>query len=96
MEKPSMQQQPMETMVGHDVDGALEDDPRENGRYVRFPELSHGSLNAQGEPALNKWSTFITRNHDYPASQVTYTPTFLSRCSAHSQSLGNVVCGRRP
>lgn len=40
------------------------------GKYVMFNQLPEGSLNDRGEPALNRYSTFITKDHDYPASQV--------------------------
>ncbi|KAL6243812.1 hypothetical protein RBB50_009246 [Rhinocladiella similis] len=39
------------------------------GKYVVFNQLPEGSLNDRGEPALNRYSTFITKDHDFPASQ---------------------------
>lgn len=30
-------------------------------RYLEFPELEHGTIGADSKPALNKWSTTITR-----------------------------------
>jgi len=38
--------------------------------YVKFKSLPDGALNEDGEPALNKYSSIVTRGHDYPGAQV--------------------------
>jgi dihydroxy-acid dehydratase len=38
--------------------------------YIEFKSLPDGALNEDGEPALNKYSSIITRGHDYPGAQV--------------------------
>lgn len=47
-------------------------------RYIDFKELPVGTLNTRGEPALNRWSHFITKDHDYPASQVYHHVAMLT------------------
>lgn len=37
--------------------------------YVVFPKLSIGSTQNE-KVALNRYSTFITRNHDFPGAKV--------------------------
>ncbi|EKD21296.1 dihydroxy-acid dehydratase [Drepanopeziza brunnea f. sp. 'multigermtubi' MB_m1] len=38
------------------------------GQYVEFPQLPDDA-SRDGQPILNKYSTFITREHDYPGAQ---------------------------
>jgi hypothetical protein len=50
-------------------------EPLENGhhqeaRYVVFKSLPDGSLNEDGQPALNRYSSTLTREYDYPGAQV--------------------------
>lgn len=45
-------------------------DAVEPARYIEFKELPVDAVNGRGEPALNRWSHFITKDKDYPASQV--------------------------
>lgn len=40
-----------------------------DSQYIQFQELGDDAVNERHEPALNKWSHFITNGHDYPASQ---------------------------
>ncbi|OAP60417.1 dihydroxy-acid dehydratase [Fonsecaea erecta] len=58
--------QDSKSATGRDGGSSTVDD---HGQYVVFKELPAGSLNSRGELALNRYSTFITRDHDYPASQ---------------------------
>jgi hypothetical protein len=49
-------------------------DVTENGHhsniYAKFEPLPEGSLNEDGQPALNKFSYKLTKGHDYPGAQV--------------------------
>ena len=38
-------------------------------RYVNFPSVEHGTLR-DGSPVLNRWSSTITKGHDFPGAQV--------------------------
>jgi dihydroxy-acid dehydratase len=40
------------------------------GKYAEFPCLPKDSVNKEGKPILNRWSTFVTKEHDHPAAQV--------------------------
>lgn len=42
----------------------------EQPRFLHFPHLPHGSLRDDGQPALNKYSSTITRGHDFSGAQV--------------------------
>ncbi|PMD59075.1 dihydroxy-acid dehydratase-like protein [Hyaloscypha bicolor E] len=37
-------------------------------RYLTFPALKHGTI-VNGKQALNRWSSTITRDHDFPGAQ---------------------------
>jgi len=37
--------------------------------YAEFPHLAQDAIH-DGKPALNRYSTFITREHDFPAAKV--------------------------
>jgi dihydroxy-acid dehydratase len=41
----------------------------EETRYIKFPQLKHGTLKG-GNVMLNRFSTFLTRDHDFPGAQV--------------------------
>jgi dihydroxy-acid dehydratase len=43
-------------------------------RYVDFPSLEHGTI-VDGKQALNRWSSTITKAHDFPGAQVRRTCT---------------------
>ncbi|KAH7342821.1 dihydroxy-acid dehydratase-like protein [Rhexocercosporidium sp. MPI-PUGE-AT-0058] len=40
----------------------------EKPRYIQFPSLEPGAI-IDGQPALNRWSHTITREHDFPGAQ---------------------------
>ncbi|PBP27423.1 putative dihydroxy-acid dehydratase [Diplocarpon rosae] len=40
----------------------------EQPMYINFPHLEHGTM-INGKQALNKWSSTITREHDFPGAQ---------------------------
>lgn len=44
----------------------------EEPRLLDFPHLSDDAINADGKPALNKYSSTITKNHDFPGAQVSH------------------------
>lgn len=44
-------------------------------KYIDFPALPDGAKHEDGSPALNRYSTTITKGHDFPAAKVTH---FLS------------------
>ena len=41
----------------------------EEPRYIEFPHLPAGATR-DGKKALNKFSSTLTKGHDYPAAQV--------------------------
>jgi dihydroxy-acid dehydratase len=41
----------------------------EEARYIQFSQLKHGTLK-DGNVMLNRFSTFLTRDHDFPGAQV--------------------------
>lgn len=41
----------------------------EKPRYIDFPALEHGVV-VDGKQALNRWSSRITKGHDFPGAQV--------------------------
>ncbi|PQE10788.1 dihydroxy-acid dehydratase protein [Rutstroemia sp. NJR-2017a BBW] len=55
----------------------------EKPRYIDFPSLESGTL-VDGKPALNRWSSTITKGHDFPGAQ---TLIWL---------IGNAVCRWSP
>jgi dihydroxy-acid dehydratase len=42
---------------------------QEEPRYLNFPHLPDDATR-DGKPALNKYSTTITKDHDFPGAQV--------------------------
>jgi dihydroxy-acid dehydratase len=44
----------------------------EEPRFLNFPQLPDGTTR-DGQPVLNKYSTTITKNHDFPGAQVCLT-----------------------
>ncbi|TEA13671.1 Dihydroxy-acid dehydratase [Colletotrichum sidae] len=48
---------------------AGEDQGRHEPRYVDFPIAPDDAKWENGEPVLNKYSTFLTREHDYPGAK---------------------------
>ncbi|WEW58898.1 dihydroxy-acid dehydratase [Emydomyces testavorans] len=47
---------------------AVQDGPKEEPRYLEFTCLPDDAMR-DGKPALNKYSQFITKDHDYPGAQ---------------------------
>ncbi|KMU77513.1 dihydroxy-acid dehydratase [Coccidioides immitis RMSCC 3703] len=45
-----------------------QDGPNEEAKYIDFPCLPDDAMR-DGKPALNKYSQFITKGHDYPGAQ---------------------------
>jgi dihydroxy-acid dehydratase len=41
----------------------------EEPRFLNFPHLPDGATR-DGQPVLNKYSTTITKDHDFPGAQV--------------------------
>ncbi|TVY78573.1 putative dihydroxy-acid dehydratase [Lachnellula suecica] len=37
--------------------------------YIDFPCLKHGTTGENGKPALNRWSSTITKGHNFPGAQ---------------------------
>lgn len=44
-------------------------------KYIDFPSLPDDAKHADGSPALNRYSSTITRGHDFPGAQV--LPSFV-------------------
>jgi len=42
----------------------------EEPRYIQFHHLEHDAVNEDGTPKLNKFSSTLTNNHDFPGAQV--------------------------
>lgn len=42
----------------------------EEPRFLDFPHLPDDATTSDGQPKLNKYSSTITRNHDFPGAQV--------------------------
>ena len=42
----------------------------EEPRFLDFPYLPDNAKDENGKPRLNKYSSTITRNHDFPGAQV--------------------------
>ncbi|RDW94774.1 putative dihydroxy-acid dehydratase-1 [Coleophoma crateriformis] len=40
----------------------------EEPKYIEFPHLEAGTI-IDGKPALNRWSHFVTKDHDFPGAQ---------------------------
>lgn len=38
-------------------------------KYINFPSIDHGTLRGD-EPVLNRWSSRLTKDHDFPGAQV--------------------------
>lgn len=45
-------------------------------RYIQFPSIEPGTLR-DGKPVLNRWSSTLTKDHDFPGAQVFLPETFL-------------------
>ncbi|KAL2013023.1 hypothetical protein VTN00DRAFT_548 [Thermoascus crustaceus] len=41
----------------------------EEARYIDFPSVPHGTKHEDGTPVLNRYSSTITRAHDFPGAQ---------------------------
>ncbi|CAG8956195.1 hypothetical protein HYFRA_00012112 [Hymenoscyphus fraxineus] len=41
----------------------------EQPRYISFPSLEHGTKGEDGKLALNRWSSLVTRGHDFAGAQ---------------------------
>lgn len=51
----------------------MADDPKEEAKYLEFPCLPDDATR-DGKPVLNKYSQFITKDHDFPGAQVNKRP----------------------
>lgn len=61
-------------------------------RFLDFPHLPNGVI-ADGKPRLNRFSSTITKNHDFPGAQVSFDlPN--KRIPAHRRTGNAVRCGR--
>jgi dihydroxy-acid dehydratase len=45
----------------------------EEPRFLNFPRLPDDATREDGQPVLNKYSTTITNDHDFPGAQVCLT-----------------------
>lgn len=55
----------------------------EEPRFLNFPHLPEDAKYADGKPALNKYSSTVTRGHEFPGAQVGFVD---SACQATSNS----------
>jgi hypothetical protein len=51
----------------------------EQPRYITFPEIEHGTLR-DGELVLNRWSSTLTADHDFPGAQVCHSTYSDPQC----------------
>lgn len=47
-----------------------------DAKYISFPKLPDDATR-DGKPVLNKYSTFITKDHDFPGAQVSLLPPLV-------------------
>jgi dihydroxy-acid dehydratase len=50
----------------------------EEPRYLNFPSLPDDAKYPDGKPALNKYSSTVTRGHDFPGAQVCLVDSALA------------------
>lgn len=48
-------------------------------KYIEFPSLPDDAKHPDGTPALNRYSTTITRGHDFPGAKVSRAPALRCR-----------------
>jgi hypothetical protein len=65
----------------------LPDEPR----YLDFPHLPDNAMK-NGEPVLNKYSSTLTKDHDFPGAQLSYRISNIRS----SYSYGNRQCFMLP
>lgn len=44
----------------------------EEPRFLSFPHLADDAIGEDGKPALNKYSSTLTKGHNFPGAQVRY------------------------
>jgi dihydroxy-acid dehydratase len=49
-----------------------------DAKYINFPRLPDNATR-DGKPVLNKYSSFITKDHDFPGAQVDTSYLIASR-----------------
>lgn len=63
-------------------------------RYIDFPKAADDATR-DGEPVLNKYSTFLTREHDFPGAKVSFpgfpTLSFPSLPCLSSRQISRLV-----
>jgi hypothetical protein len=59
-------------------------------RYINFPSLEHGTLR-DGSPALNRWSSTLTKGHDFPGAQVRNAHSVLLSIADPSTNKGHAL-----
>ena len=73
-----------------DVSPVPTHDPKQSSDYIPFPCLPPGG-------PLNRWSTKVTREHDYPGAQVWPSIEFPHHVVSGSEArLGHALRSRRP
>ena len=48
----------------------MTDSTLSEAKYINFPSLPAGAKHPDGSPALNRYSSTITRGHDFPGARV--------------------------
>lgn len=49
---------------------SAEDSQQQQQQYIQFPEVPHGTLGEDGLLMLNRFSSHVTKGHDFPGAQV--------------------------
>ena len=56
----------------------------EEPRFLDFPHLPDDATTPDGRPRLNRYSSTLTKDHDFPGAQVASYLRYLSRASNDS------------
>ncbi|RLL96657.1 hypothetical protein CFD26_100581 [Aspergillus turcosus] len=52
-----------------DSSNSMSSNTQGEAKYISFPSLPDGSKHEDGTPALNRYSSYITRGHDFPGAR---------------------------
>ncbi|RHZ55291.1 hypothetical protein CDV55_101929 [Aspergillus turcosus] len=52
-----------------DSSNSMSSNAQGEAKYISFPSLPDGSKHEDGTPALNRYSSYITRGHDFPGAR---------------------------
>lgn len=76
-----------------DLENLQKQSEPEEPRFLTFPHLPHDATTADGKIRLNRYSSTITKNHDFPGAQVGQYQLLSSSLMADSTA-GNALRSR--